>query len=280
MADIRKLLETAQEVLSQPSREFPKPFWEVLAKRCIQSMHLLKPMELAIISRTFDVHNVELKPRYDVYHPIAEQARCSKHFPGLAVLVLAEVLPRKLDAEKADLNGLLKMLGRQAADVMWELSVSHAVRVLEALTVAGIRDAPLCSRVARKLAAQLEVRGAVRLEDLAAAASAFAGQDHRDLPLLLSIADATAVLCEEALSSDDAAKASRRVLDALEQLGVDDVLQHLRGVAARAAEAAIAAAAMGRGERLQAAEETSTDASASFSLEDLPSGGSRPGATR
>merc|ERR1712183_746600 len=98
-----------------------------LAKRCIESMHLFKPLELAMIARAFDTHDVLLKARFDVYAPIAQQASTSEQVPGLAILVLTDVLPRRVQPKRADLKALMKMLGSQACDVMWELSPKHAV---------------------------------------------------------------------------------------------------------------------------------------------------------
>lgn len=224
MADVRMILETAEDALRQPGKEFPLPFWEVLAKRCIQSMHLFKPLELAMIARAFDTHDVKLKPRYDVYVPIVAQAAASKEFPGLAILVLTDVLPRRV--QQADLMGLLGMLGRQAADVMWQLTPKHAVAILEALTSGGVRDRSLTARVAKKVSAHLVVPGAFGVADLAKAASVLAGQEHRDLQTLRGIADAVVELCEGDPSSAGA-DAARRVVAAFQALEVDEVPERL-----------------------------------------------------
>lgn len=220
MADVRKILETLQDVLDEPSKQFPPAFWEVLAKRCIQSIRLFKPLELAIVARAFDTHSVELKPRHNIYAQIAQQAQTLGHFPGLAIWVLADVLPRRLKPEQADLTGLLQRLGRQATEVMWELPPQQAVMILEVLTQAGVKDASLSTRVAKKVSAYLEVEGALDAKDLAAAASALAGQQHRDLQTLRGIAEAVTELFARE-PSVAGAEAAARVLAAFQALDVD-----------------------------------------------------------
>lgn len=233
MADVRKLLETLQDVLQEPHKTFPVQFWEVLAKRCIQSMHLLKPMELAIVARAFDIHSPALRPRFDVFVPIAEQAQARPQIPGLAVWVLADVLPRRVHAKKVELAGLVKKLGRHAAATMWEIPPKYAVALLEALTSAGVRDPSLSARVSKKVAAQLSVPGALSMQDLASAASALAGQEHRDLQTLNAIAEALADLYEDA-PTPEGAEAAKGVLAAFHALDVDHASERLSRVAADA----------------------------------------------
>merc|ERR1719421_2597724 len=68
-ADVRKLLETAQKAIATESGGFPKAFWQIFAKRCIRSMHLFKPLELALIARAFDIHGVD----YGIHSAVAAQ---------------------------------------------------------------------------------------------------------------------------------------------------------------------------------------------------------------
>eukprot|EP00419_Tripos_fusus_P004365 CAMPEP_0172688144 /NCGR_PEP_ID=MMETSP1074-20121228/22218_1 /TAXON_ID=2916 /ORGANISM="Ceratium fusus, Strain PA161109" /LENGTH=320 /DNA_ID=CAMNT_0013507741 /DNA_START=36 /DNA_END=995 /DNA_ORIENTATION=- len=192
--DRRKLLDTAQDVLNDRGREFPRAFWEILAKRCIQSLHLFNALELAIIARAFDAHSVVLKrPDLDIYGSIASSVlQLQGRHPGVANVVLADVLSRRLPVYKLSLlQDILRKLGRQAADSMWELSASHAVRLLQILTEAAVQDPALCSRIGGKLLAQLrnnpsphEAAPLMHPEELGNAAAAFAGQNQRNLELL------------------------------------------------------------------------------------------------
>ena len=43
--------------------------------RCIKSMHLLEPLELAILARAFDLHQPDLHKSMDIFQPLATQAR-------------------------------------------------------------------------------------------------------------------------------------------------------------------------------------------------------------
>mmetsp|Transcript_16312 Transcript_16312/g.21948 ORF Transcript_16312/g.21948 Transcript_16312/m.21948 type:complete len:286 (+) Transcript_16312:89-946(+) len=223
--DRRKLLETAQDVLSNPYQKLPRPFWEILAKRCIQSAHLLEPLELAIIARAFDMHDVDLGADLDIYESIAAQAKTRGDLSGISIAVLADVLPRRLASGQADIKDLLGWLGRRAADVMWELDAAQAVAVLTALTLGGVQDAVLCSRVARKVLLQLEGPGVLQLDELAQAAAAFAGQGHRDLHLFRSLTARTAAL---ATSAPAGASAAKRVLESLAVLGIDDTPESIQ----------------------------------------------------
>lgn len=232
LADRVKLLETAQDVLNEPDRQFPRPFWEVMAKRCIQSMHLFQPLELAIITRMFDIHEPGLRTGLDVYGHAATQAREANGIPGHALLVFSDIFPRRLKSP-AKLRDLMEHLGREAADALWELSAAHAVRVLGAVGGAGARDPALCGRVAAKLWAQLqEEPSALDLEDIAGAAAAMAAQEHRDLPLLRELAERSAQLCD---GSPMGAEVARNVLGSLASLGVEPAPEALQAVAASAA---------------------------------------------
>jgi len=194
LGDRRKLLDTAQDVLNDTGREFPRAFWEILAKRCIQILHLFDALELAIIARAFDIHSVDLKrPDLDIYGSIASSAlQLQGRHPGVANVVLAEVLSRRLPVYKLSLlQDVLRKLGRRAADSMWELSTSHAVRLLQILTEAAIQDPALCSRIGGKLLTQLrnspaphEAVPLMHPEELGNAAVVFASQNHRNLELL------------------------------------------------------------------------------------------------
>jgi len=190
MANRRKLLETAQDLLNEVDRQFPRPFWEVFSKRCIRSMHLLEPLEVAMVVRALDAHDVQLRG-YDVYAVAAPRIRASQQVPGTAVVVLADVLPRRLFLPRDELADLLRHLGRCAADVMWEMAPRHAVAVLDTLSSAGVRDPALSTRVARKLLAQLQSpseAAPISAQEVTTAAQAFVGQGHRDLDLLQALA--------------------------------------------------------------------------------------------
>eukprot|EP00439_Symbiodinium_sp_Y106_P075354 s988_g14.t3 len=193
MADRRKLLETLQEVIDTPSKDFPKAFWEVLSKRCLKSLHLLEPMELAIVARAFDVHEPKLHRKLDVFQPLAAQVRSSTVVPGMAVLALTEILPRRLQGTKEDeLAEIMRFLARCAADCMWEIPVQSAVVLLKGLAATGVRDAALCRRVSQKLQARLRHSSSLGPGLLGRAATAMAEQDFRDLELFRSLVDAAA----------------------------------------------------------------------------------------
>eukprot|EP00931_Biecheleriopsis_adriatica_P122483 TRINITY_DN97473_c0_g1_i1.p1 TRINITY_DN97473_c0_g1~~TRINITY_DN97473_c0_g1_i1.p1 ORF type:complete len:314 (+),score=77.46 TRINITY_DN97473_c0_g1_i1:61-942(+) len=222
MADRRKLLETAQDIIDDPHRKFPKAFWEILAKRCIQSMHLLEPLELSIVARAFDMHQrPTLRRDLDVFQPLAAQVRASRTVPGLAIIVLADVLPRQLKLAKDDMGELLRYLARRAADVMWEIPAVHAVTLVQALSSSGVRDPALCSRVAQKLRIQLEHGNSIG--EAGRAASAFAAQGHRDLELFRCLARAAAC----GLQNDswelreEAEQSAWKVLESLDVLGIE-----------------------------------------------------------
>lgn len=231
MGDRRKLLETAQDVLHEPQKQFPTAFWEVLAKRCIQSIHLFEPLELAIIVRAFDAHDVKLRGDLDIYGQVARCVPGGHGHSGLAVIILADVLSRRLPTHKMDLlKDVLKFLGRRAADVMWELSTPHAIRFLEVLTSQRIRDPALCSRVARKVLVQLSgANTSLELEDLCRAATAFAGQGHRDLGLCYGIAERVAFL---SAGSPEGALVAQQVLKSFTFLRIDKVPESLHRAAA------------------------------------------------
>lgn len=193
MADRRKLLETLQEVIDTPSKDFPKAFWEVLSKRCLKSLHLLEPTELAIVARAFDVHEPSLHRRLDVFQPLAAQVRSSTVVPGIAVLALSEILPRRLQgAKEEELAEIMRFFARCAADCMWEIPLESAVVLLKGLAASGVRDAALCRRVSQKLQARLRHGSSLRAGLLGRAATAMADQDFRDLELFRCLVDAAA----------------------------------------------------------------------------------------
>ncbi|CAE7807043.1 eryA [Symbiodinium sp. CCMP2456] len=192
MADRRKLLETLQEVIDTPSKDFPKAFWEVLSKRCLKSLHLLEPMELAILARAFDVHEPKLHRKLDVFQPLAAQVRSSTVVPGIAVLALTEILPRRLQGTKEELAEIMRFFARCAADCMWEIPLESAVVLLKGLAASGVRDAALCRRVSQKLQARLRHGWSLRPGLLGRAATAMADQDFRDLELFRCLLNAAA----------------------------------------------------------------------------------------
>ncbi|CAE7453936.1 eryA [Symbiodinium natans] len=198
MADRRKLMETLQEVIDSPDKEFPRPFWEVLSKRCIKSMHLLEPLELAILARAFDLHQPDLHKSMDIFQPLATQVRSSCSFvPGMAVIALTQILPRRLRSTKEELADLMRFFSRRAADCMWEIPLDFAVRLLQELSASGVNDAALCRRVSQKLQARLRQDALAGLpQNLLGlpgrAAAAMADQDFRDLELFRCLVDAAA----------------------------------------------------------------------------------------
>lgn len=230
MADRRKLLETVQDLLDEPGQQRPKAFWEILAKRCQQTLHLLNMLELAMVARAFDVHEPKLRKELDVFAPLAAQVRNARDAPGLAVIVLSDVLPRRMRAPKEEKAEVMRCLARRAADVMWEIPAPHAVKLIKALSDAGVCDTPLCSRIARKLRMLLQQGSsqAVPLNDLGVAAVAFAAQGHRDLELFRSLADAAAEAFQTLDSWQlnalaDAEKAAWQVLESLDVLDIKDI---------------------------------------------------------
>lgn len=247
MGDRRKLLETAQDMISEAGRVFPKPFLEVFSKRCIRSMHLFSACEMAIIARALDVHDVNV-PGIDVYGPLATRVlkltAPREGMPGVAISVFADVLPRRLlyfsPEEKTD---LLRALGKCASKAMWEIEPAYAVHLLRNLTNAGVRDTALCRRVARKVVVHLDFPGALELHDIADAATVFAIQKHRDLELFAGLAARAAKDCQEYVSPDGAAAAAA-VLDAFTGLEIEmeaASTEELRRAAAQAVDAAPAA---------------------------------------
>lgn len=219
MADRRKLLETLQDVIDSRRREFPAAFWEILSKRCLKSMHLLEPLELSILARAFDVHKPQLAPFLNVYRPMAVQVINSKSpVPGLAISVLTDILPRRLDKDQS--RDLLRCLARRAADVMWEIPAEHAVKLLEELSKFGLQDASLCRRVAKKVQVYLSAGPGRGHDDLPGrVASAFAAQDYRDLELFRHLA----TMATDGLDSGAswAEVSARQVLQSAEKLEID-----------------------------------------------------------
>eukprot|EP00434_Breviolum_minutum_P001499 symbB.v1.2.001322.t1/scaffold57.1/size370615/31 len=211
MADRRKLLEALQDVIESPGRKYPRAFWEILSKRCLKSMHLLEPVELSIVARAFDIHQPKLRPELDIYRPMAVQVLNSRSaVPGLAVIVLADILPRHLKTQDES-RDLLSFLARRATDVMWEIPIEYAE-----LSKTGAQDAALCRRIAKKLQVHLPDDDDVLP---GRAASVFAAQDYRDLELFrrLSTVATSAVQGQTANANESA----QQVLDGAEKLAID-----------------------------------------------------------
>mmetsp|Transcript_17695 Transcript_17695/g.28752 ORF Transcript_17695/g.28752 Transcript_17695/m.28752 type:complete len:303 (+) Transcript_17695:64-972(+) len=229
-ADRRKILETAQDVLNEPDKHYGGRFWEVMSKRSIRSMHLFQPLELAILARAFDHHDVQMKG-LNVFKAIGDQARTTTSaFPGLAVLVMVDVLSRRLcTSDGKPWHGtadLMQRLGRHASSSMWELHCEHAVRVLEVLSALDIKDASLCLRVAAKVANEMD---GLSLKILGKAAVAFAGQGHRDVKLMRGIAEKASELCADGKDANEAS--ARQVVESLVALEIEDVPEALLEVA-------------------------------------------------
>jgi len=230
MADRRKLLETLQDVLDKPQGNYPKAFWEILAKRCIKSIHLLNPLELSIAARAFDVHEPKIRRDLDIFPSLAAEVRNAQHVPGLALIILAEVLPKRLKVSKEEGAELMRHLARRAADVMWEIPAGHAVRFVKALSDAGVREPALCGRVGSKLRMRLELEEQtpysteLTAKDLGLAAAAFAAQGHRDLELFRCLARSAAVgLHGNPEGLEDAEQSAWQVLESLDTLGIEEL---------------------------------------------------------
>eukprot|EP00927_Polykrikos_kofoidii_P033460 TRINITY_DN2828_c0_g1_i1.p1 TRINITY_DN2828_c0_g1~~TRINITY_DN2828_c0_g1_i1.p1 ORF type:complete len:365 (-),score=72.94 TRINITY_DN2828_c0_g1_i1:38-1132(-) len=239
-ADRRKLLEVAQDLLNGALRDEVKPaFWEIYAKRCIKSMHLLTPLEIAIVLRSFDVYDVQLRGA-DVFAAAASFVRASKEVSGQAVVVLVDVFSRRLKVPREEMQDLLEHLGRQAANAMWEITPRGAVDILSTMSAVGAQDSALSARVARKVLMQLDVPGVLALEDLPVAAQAMAAQNHRDVDLLRGIATRIETIpmhedAHAAAAVEDAVRseAAGRILASLEALEFDDVPLELQRLASR-----------------------------------------------
>ncbi|CAK9064376.1 Erythronolide synthase, partial [Durusdinium trenchii] len=223
MADRRKLLETLQDIIDFRGKEFPTAFWEVLAKRCLKSMHLFEPLELSILARAFDRPDMA-GSRRDVFGPMAAQVLASRHVvPGPAVTVFAKILPRRLKEDNA--RDLLKFLARRAAEVMWEIPMHNAVALLEELSKAGEQDSALCRRVAAKIGALLPSEYYFIEQNDAAlpgrAALAFAAQGHRNLLLFQHLADVALKHLQGSQPAIDSVQSAQKVLDSMEQLDIE-----------------------------------------------------------
>lgn len=103
---------------------------------------------------------------------------------------------------------------------MWELLPRAAVDILAAMTAAGARDPALCTRVARKVLLQLDVPGALGLDDVVAAAEVMAGQEHRDLDLFRGLAQRGVDL---AATQAAGAAAAGRILQSMRSLDIDEL---------------------------------------------------------
>eukprot|EP00929_Paragymnodinium_shiwhaense_P086965 TRINITY_DN47314_c2_g2_i2.p1 TRINITY_DN47314_c2_g2~~TRINITY_DN47314_c2_g2_i2.p1 ORF type:complete len:349 (-),score=90.51 TRINITY_DN47314_c2_g2_i2:65-1066(-) len=229
-ADRRKLLEEAQDLLREAGIERPRPFWEVYAKRSVESMHLLEPLEIAMVLRAFDVHDAKIKSKFDVFFTSLQYVRAARNIPGLAVVTFMDVLPRRLKIPEEQLQGLLQHLGRRAADCLWELTAPQAVRLLAAVSAAGVKDAALSARIARKVFFQLGSPEALNSADIAMAAGALASQGHRDLELFRSMASTVS----EDGSAQVSPSAAGQLLESFEKLGIDEVPEALQRAAVRA----------------------------------------------
>lgn len=208
MADVRKLLDTAQKALGEETGAFPKAFWEIFAKRTIRTMHLFKPLELAILARAFDAHDVDR----GIHSAVAARVEKTQGFPGIAIPVLADILVRRVEEPRASLEAV----ARQACNVMWELGVTDLLRLLRSLTAAGVRNQPLCGRAARKVLVQIDSLGPVELGDVA---EVFAGQQHRDLTLFRVLAKRFVGLCGGDPNAEPAALV--RVVEGFEALEIE-----------------------------------------------------------
>ncbi|CEM18602.1 unnamed protein product [Vitrella brassicaformis CCMP3155] len=56
-ADVRHLVRTAEKLLVDVATKKKRAFWEIFSKRAKLSMHLLQPLDMAIIGRAFDEHD-------------------------------------------------------------------------------------------------------------------------------------------------------------------------------------------------------------------------------
>jgi len=213
-------MDTAQEAICEPDKEYPTAFWSILARRCIKSMHLFDAFELAIIARAFDVHSVNVQG-VNIYRSISEHTPLAGNYTGATIVILVDVLSRRFHYAKVELNSLMAFLGKQAKNVMWELSPGHAVKILSALTSAGVKDPALCSRVANKLRCQLDALNMIELRD---AAVGFAGQEFRDVHIMQDIARQVGLMSSSSPTDEHVLDAVKKSFDTL---GISQVPEEL-----------------------------------------------------
>ncbi|PFH33967.1 hypothetical protein BESB_071190 [Besnoitia besnoiti] len=178
-ADVRKLAETARELLREKQAK-RRAFWEIFSKRVKASSHLLSPAAMALIARSFDVHNRDT----GIYVALATVLpACVKDADGRSLLSLSDIFSRRL---KLGSNPpLFEALARHLPNTMYQLTAKDVVRLLAALDAAGHADLATCQRVARKLRGEIEL---LDCHDLAEASAVFAGQGYRNPGLYQALA--------------------------------------------------------------------------------------------
>nr|CEL69687.1 TPA: hypothetical protein BN1204_053920 [Neospora caninum Liverpool] len=170
-ADLRKLTETAQELLRKKETK-RHAFWEIFSKRVKASAHMLSPSLMALIARSFDVHDRDT----GIYVALATALPESvKRADGPSLLTLSDVFSRRL---KRDSNPpLFKAIARQLPNALYQLTGKDVLRILKSLDAAGLADMLACRQAARKLCAELDELDCV---DLADASAVFGSQGYRN----------------------------------------------------------------------------------------------------
>ncbi|KEP62831.1 UNVERIFIED_CONTAM: hypothetical protein HHA_309790 [Hammondia hammondi] len=178
-ADLRKLAETAQELLREKETK-RRAFWEIFSKRVKASAHMLSPSLIALIARSFDVHDRDT----GIYVALATVLpEAVKRADGRSLLTLSDVFSRRL---KRDSNPhLFKTLAHQLPNALYQLTGKDVLRILSSLDAAGLADMLACRQVARKLLAELDELDSV---DLADASAVFASQGYRNPELYSALA--------------------------------------------------------------------------------------------
>ncbi|EPR60833.1 hypothetical protein TGGT1_309790 [Toxoplasma gondii GT1] len=178
-ADLRKLEETAQELLRGKETK-RRAFWEIFSKRVKASAHMLSPSLMALIAKSFDVHDRDT----GIYVALATVLpEAVKRADGRSLLTLSDVFSRRL---KRDSNPhLFSTLARQLPNALYQLTGKDVLRILSSLDAAGLADMLACRQVARKLLAELDELDSV---DLADASAVFASQGYRNPELYSALA--------------------------------------------------------------------------------------------
>uniref|UniRef100_A0A0G4HBQ6 RNA-editing substrate-binding complex 6 protein domain-containing protein n=1 Tax=Chromera velia CCMP2878 TaxID=1169474 RepID=A0A0G4HBQ6_9ALVE len=177
-ADVKKLVETAEELLLDGSLKKKKAFWEIFSKRTIASMHLLKALDMAMIARAFDAHGKDT----GVFASMASHLPgLAGNFTGLSLLTLVDIFSRRYRKDA----GAFSLLASEVPNVMYELSAEDLIHLLHCFKKGGHADLVLCRRAARKVMARVED---LDLIAVCGASSAFGVHRFRSLPLFSALA--------------------------------------------------------------------------------------------
>ncbi|CEM18599.1 unnamed protein product [Vitrella brassicaformis CCMP3155] len=192
-ADVRHLVQTAEKLLVDVGTKKKRAFWEIFSKRAKLSMHLLQPLDMAIIGRAFDEHDKDT----GVFQEMAAMIPLRiTRFDGLSLVAMADLLSRR--AKKA--MDTFRSLCSHLPNVMHQLSLNDIVQLLFALDRVDHIDRTVCRRVSRKVAARLshpETKTQVEAATIAGLAAAFALHQYRSHPLYRLIARRAVMLADE-----------------------------------------------------------------------------------